>query len=108
MSNDPNHIRAIAYLVNAIRPEWDRPGVERVLNRIDTDLPSLAHAAIAAASTRRDQRTPAVIAMTGPHWTNCTGEKPAVGLPPWTDQFAEVQPADPDTIRAIRARREAS
>ena len=100
------HIAALAYIVNAIRPEWDRPGIERVLNRAATDFPALAHAAIVAAATRADQRTPSVITMTGPHWGNCTGEKPAVGLPRWRDPFADATPADPDTIRAIRARKD--
>jgi len=103
-------VAALAFLVTAIRPDWSKPGVVGVLNRVDpaVDLAALSHAAITAAATRRDQTTPAIIAMTGPHWGNCTGEKPAVGLPPWRDPFADTTPADPETIRAIRARKESA
>lgn len=104
MSRNPSVIAALAYVVNAIRPEWDRPGVIHILNRADpsVDMAALAHAAITAAATRKDQATPSVIAMTGAHWGTCTGEKPPIALPAWRDQFADTKPADPDTIRAIR------
>jgi hypothetical protein len=108
MSQNPSHAAALAYLVHAIRPDWDRPGIERVITRIEADLAATAHAAIVAAVTRKDQKTPAVIAMAGSHWGTCTGEKPAVTQPAWRDPFADATPADPDTIRAIRARKDAS
>ena len=101
-------VAALAFLVTAIRPDWSKPGVVGVLNRVDpaVDLAALSHAAITAAATRRDQTTPAIIAMTGPHWGGCTGEKPAVGLPRWHDRYADTTPATPDQIRAIRASKE--
>ena len=100
--------KAIAYLVNAINPKWDRSGVESLLSRIDPaiSLAAVTHAAVVAAATRRDQKTPAVIGMTGQHWNECTGEKPSLRLPAWRDPDADVTPADPATIRAIRARKD--
>ena len=103
-------IAALAYVVTTIRPDWSKPGVVSVLTRIDAsvDFAAIAHAAITAASTRRDQRTPSIIAMTGPHWGDCTGEKPAIAAPRWQDPYADTKPADPETVRAIRARKESA
>lgn len=63
-------IRAIAYLAAVVRPDWDRPGIEAALQRIDPtiDVAAMTHAAMTCAELRRDQRTPAVIATPGPHW----------------------------------------
>ena len=96
--------KAIAYLVNAIRPSWDRYGIESLLGRIDPaiSLGAVAHAAIVAAATRPDQETPAIIAMTGRHWDSCMGDRPPLRPATWRDPDADVTPADPDTIRAIR------
>lgn len=103
-------VAALAFLVTAIRPDWSKPGVVGVLNRVDpaVDLAALSHAAITAAATRRDQTTPAIIAMTGPHWGGCTGEKPAIAQPNWRDPHADATPATPEAIRAIRAARKES
>lgn len=98
------HIAAIAYLTNAIRPDWDRTGIEAVLRRLTVEnLPAIAHAAITAAATRQDQRTPHVIAQTGAHWASCTGEKPAIART-WSDSLTGIQPARPETIQAMRHR----
>lgn len=101
---NPSHVTALAYLVSTIRPDWDRPGVEAVINSIETAIPwpAICHAAITAAATRDDQHTPTVIRMSGAHWAGCTGEKPVTTLPSWRDPHADVVPADPATIRAIR------
>ena len=69
-------------------------------------IPLQSAAAIVAAVTREDQATPAVIKMDGQHWHPCTGHKPVNALPRWRDPDADVTPADPDTIRAIRARKD--
>ena len=108
MQRNPGQIAALAYIVNAIRPQWHRAGVESVIRSIDpsTPWPAICHAAIVAATTRPDQSSPAVIKMSGPHWSSCTGHKPIVALPSWRDPDADVTPADPDTIRAIRARKD--
>ena len=96
--------KAIAYLVHAIRPSWDRCGIESLLDRIDPaiSLGAVTHAAIVAAATRLDQETPAVIAMAGRHWDGCMGDRPPLRPAPWRDPHADVTPADPDTIARIR------
>ena len=74
--NDPRRnadqeqpLRAIAYLVNQIRPDWDTPGVMAALRRCaDRDLAALVHAATWAANNPATHHTPAVIALDGPHW----------------------------------------
>ena len=77
--------KAIAYLAHAIRPDWDRAGIETQLDRLDpaVSLAAVTHAAITAAATRPDQRTPAVIGMAGPHWGTCVDDRPATRLPTW-------------------------
>lgn len=61
--------QALAYLANRLRPDWDRPGVEKILARVaDRDLGKVAVAALVVAVQRTDQRTPACIAMEGHHW----------------------------------------
>ena len=84
---------AVAYIVAAIRPDWDRRGIEAQLARIDpaVSLAAVTHAAVVAAATRPDQRTPAVIAMAGPHWAGCLDERPSTRLATW----APGQPSEP-------------
>ena len=73
MSRDQQH-RAIAFLVEAIRPDWGAPGVMAALDKLrDRPLADVAVAAI-RATARTDQRTPAVIAMGGEHWA--AGKQP--------------------------------
>ena len=53
-----------------LRPDWDRPGIRAALARVsDRPLCDVAQALIGACA-RVDQRTPAVIALDGPHWRN--------------------------------------
>ncbi|GII98369.1 hypothetical protein CLV28_0694 [Sediminihabitans luteus] len=61
--------RALAALVSTIRPAWGAAGVLAALAdaRHRGTAAELAHAAITAATTP-EARTPAVIAMDGPHW----------------------------------------
>lgn len=62
-------LRAVAFLVNRLRPDWDTPGIIAALTGAPRhDLAALALAAVHAAANRPDQRTPAVIALDGPHW----------------------------------------
>ena len=62
-------LRAIAHLVNRIRPDWHVPGTMAVLRDCPTDkLADTALAAILCARDRRDQDKPAVIALDGSHW----------------------------------------
>lgn len=61
---------ALTALVHALRPDWDGNGVMTALaNARDRGTAwELAHAALHAAETPTN-RTPAVIGMTGEHWT---------------------------------------
>lgn len=101
MTTTATERRAIAYLANAVRPDWDQAGIESVLARLppETSLADMAVAAIVAAATRHDQQTPAVIAMSGPHWPNPQPLRQAA----WHDRDADVIPATREQIRAIRA-----
>ena len=102
---------AIAYLVAAIRAEtgatpWDRPGIEATLAKLDDQpLAAVAVAAINAAATRPDQRTPAVIAASGSHWRDFPRHEPT----PTPEAYRQepVNPAPPERaaqhIAAMRA-----
>ena len=98
MSTTPEQRQALAFIVNELRPDWDRHDIARTLARANptADLGALTLAAITAAMTRTDQRTPAVIAMSGPHWSSTDP------TPTWKDPHEDVDALrDPDKIRAI-------
>lgn len=61
--------QALTALIHALRPDWDQQGVYAALAKARTmgTAPELAIAAIRAADTPIN-KTPAVIAMQGPHW----------------------------------------
>lgn len=61
--------RHLAGLVAALRPGWDVPGIRKALwdARTKGTPDQVAHAAITAAMDPAN-RTPAVIALDGPHW----------------------------------------
>ena len=62
-------IKRLATLIHEIRPDWAEPGIASALTKVaDRPLADVAIAAIQAATTRTDQRTPAIIAMDGSHW----------------------------------------
>lgn len=59
----------LAALVAELRTDWDAPGVRSTLLKVaDRPLGVVAAAAITAAMTRHDQRSPAIIALEGAHW----------------------------------------
>ena len=59
---------ALSWLINRIRPDWDRKGIESALAKHPCQvLDVLAGQALVAAVTRTDQRTPAVLALDGDH-----------------------------------------
>lgn len=60
---------ALAALVHELRPEWDVRGIVKALfdARERGSAHDVAHAAINAAADLT-HRTPAVIALAGPHW----------------------------------------
>ena len=58
----------LASLVHEIRPDWDEAGIRTALaQQGGRHLALVAFEAVAAAITRPDQRTPAIIAMDGRH-----------------------------------------
>ena len=62
-------VARLANLVATLRSDWDEAGIRSVLHRVtDRPLGDVTIAAVTAALTRTDQRTPAVIATTGKHW----------------------------------------
>lgn len=75
-------VARLASLVAALRTDWDEAGIRSALHRVvDRPLGDVAVAAITAAMTRADQRTPAVIAMNGTHWPNLStyrGTEPGI------------------------------
>lgn len=101
--------QAIAYLVSAIRaeldaPQWDRPGIEAILAKLDDrPLSAVAAAAILAAATRPDQNTPAVIAMSGPHWRSLPSYQ-GTPQPPQHETSGTRLPDDLTAEYAARAR----
>ena len=72
----------LASLIATIRTDWDEHGIAAVIRKIsDRPLAEVAHAALTAAITRTDQRTPAVIALDGKHWRLHGVERPAPPAP---------------------------
>jgi hypothetical protein len=69
--------QALAALIHALRTGWEVPGIVKALSdaRDRDDAWALTDAALHAARTATN-RTPAVIAMDGPHWT---AGKPKIG-----------------------------
>lgn len=63
-------IKRLATLIHEIRPDWAEPGIASAIAKVaDRPLADVAVAAIKAATTRTDQRTPAIIGMGGSHWS---------------------------------------
>lgn len=60
---------ALAAFIHSVRRDWDEAGIVKALGdaRMMGDVCDLAVAALAAAR-ESSNRTPAVIAMQGPHW----------------------------------------
>ena len=83
-------IKRLATLIHEIRPDWAEPGIASALAKVaDRPLAEVAVAAIKAATTRTDQRTPAIIGMGGSHWSqdanssNCGNSyRPTAANPP--------------------------
>ena len=78
-----NEATAIATIAVGIRPDWDHAGVLTALHKVrDRVLAEVARAAIAAALDHRN-RTPAVIALKGPHWDTGTSTGAATTDADW-------------------------
>ena len=96
---------ALSYIVHEIRTDWDEAGVLAVLHRNpDADLADLAHAAIHAAATRRDQRSPAVIGLAGSHWSGAPSGQPRTTRLAAFRPAEDTTPAPPNVIAACRAK----
>lgn len=97
---------ALSYIVHEIRSDWDRAGILAVLQRQPdrTDLADLAVAAITAAHTRRDQRSPTVIGLAGSHWSGAPSGQPRTTRLAAFRPAEDTTPASPDVIAACRAK----
>ena len=72
---DAEHLTA---LLHAIRPTWDPQGILHALGDVaGRDLATVVVAAVRAA-TNPQVKTPAVIAMPGPHWETTAPRKQVV------------------------------
>ena len=97
--------KTLAKLVNSVRPGWAVSAIASALWHVrDRPLHRVAAAALRCANDP-DMQTPAAIAWVDrPHW------KPesvtVADIPTWHDPYADATPADPDAIRAIRARKD--
>jgi len=97
--------RRLAELIATVRPAWAVSAITTALWQVrNHPLHRIAAAAIRAADDP-DIHTPAGIAwMDRPHWRpEATRSE---DIPSWHDRYADTTPADPETIRAIRARKE--
>jgi hypothetical protein len=70
MTISSDQARALAALIHLMRPEWDIPGISKALFEAKDrgDAFELTHAALYAAGDLSN-RTPAIIALAGMHWT---------------------------------------
>lgn len=61
--------QALAALAHAIRPDWGTRGILAAIRQCaNRELDQLAAAVLYAAMVRKDQLTPACIALDGEHW----------------------------------------
>lgn len=72
----PDEARAVAFLLNRIRPDWQIESTMKVLGQ-HKQVPSLAELTIAAVTKARQDsaRTPATIFIEGDHWPKPTKMK---------------------------------
>lgn len=91
--------KEIARSVHAIRRDWDRPGIEDALGRARF-LGDAATVAVAAhrAAAEASNRTPAVIALDGPHWRDA--EKAPHFAPPTAAERCSTCSEREDVCRA--------
>lgn len=118
--------QALAALIHGIRPQWDTRGILAAIRQCaGRSLDQLAAAVLYAALVRKDQISPACIALDGEHWDaldRLTGKtqgpptpRPTSGCPyhrgqpsecPECAAYARRVITDPNLIRAIRNRQE--
>lgn len=94
MTINREQAHALAALVRTIRPDWDERGTVKALSDA-REMGSPVEVCIAAlrAADCATNRTPAVIAMKGPHWTASAAITPppqpwqtTYGLPPMPNE----------------------
>lgn len=97
-------LKCVAWLMHAIRPDWDFNGCLAIVRRIgpERSIAEIAAAGVWFARHRTEQRTPAALAEDGAHWRLDDGQ-PQVVLPPRASSLQEppVQPASPEVIRLL-------
>ena len=110
-----NHDEAqrIAAAISIIRPDWLASSLLTTLGKLPPHLRARpardVHLALAWLAHDPEQRTPRLLSESGPWWQLGAQPGNAPALRTWRDPYADTTPADPDTIRAIRAgRKEAS
>lgn len=71
MKINPENAKHLAQVVNGIRPDWELDGIYKALGHAQDkgNLAEITLAAVHAALTPTN-RTPAVIAYDGAHWTH--------------------------------------
>ena len=90
--------RHLAWLIHECRTDWDQPGIEAALDKLDDrPLTAVIQAAAIAAETRRDQRSPWIIAQPGTHWRDMPQFEPTPQPPRFVPDPTPPLPAD--TVR---------
>ncbi len=85
----------LAWLIHETRPDWDRPGIEAALAALnDRPIAAVMQAAAIAAETRRDQRSPWIIAQPGTHWRDMPQFQPTPTPPRFESYAGDVAPPD--------------
>ena len=81
---DPTDLRAIAYLVGRLRPDWDQKGIMAELTKATASLEDITRAAVDAATTA-STLTPGGIGarLRGDGWTSDLAPKPKK---PWEQE----------------------
>ena len=64
----PTHAKHLTELLNALRPDWDRPGIADAVWKARHRGTALDVCVGAIKATTPTNRTPAVIPMDGQHW----------------------------------------
>jgi hypothetical protein len=64
----PNHAKHLTALVEALRPDWDRPGIADAIWRSRDRGTALEVCIAAVKACVMSNRTPGVLPLDGPHW----------------------------------------
>ena len=92
-----DELRAVAFVVAAIRPAWDRPGIEAKLAEAIRSHPfaDVAHAAIDAARTPTTQTPAGILERLRGGWRTDAGyERSTPTPPPVKELWASLPPED--------------